>query len=295
VHAYTFYNPLVEEFPGYQGQPAHAYIDEDGRYETVAIPGRGIIACRSDVLRYRGGIGAEAIAGYDSRRKRFETRPDSCGIANYHVLAGAQLDPKAEAVTVNLQVDPGRSLMIHVVDPEGKPIGGTTVAGIGDLFPYSEYDQDSPTIEVHALDPSKPRRVTIAHAGRKLIGSVYLKGDETGPLTVRLQAWGAITGRIIDDEGQPRSGIGLWSAGGLEPRAEHGMLPGGDRGEGVWIGPDGRFRFEGLVPGLKYGASVMDGVIILIGELFQDVAVAPGEMKDLGDLKVIPHQPEAGI
>ena len=69
---------------------------------------------------------------------------------------------------------------------------------------------------------------------------------------------------------------------------ERGILPGGNRGEGDWIGPDGRFRFTGLVPGLKYGASVMDGVITQIGELFQDVTVAPGEMKDLGDLKVIP-------
>ena len=39
--------------------------------------------------------------------------------------------------------------------------------------------------------------------GRKLIGSVYLKGDETGTLTVRLQPWGTILGRIVNDEGQP--------------------------------------------------------------------------------------------
>ncbi|MHC5545001.1 hypothetical protein ACYOEI_42740, partial [Singulisphaera rosea] len=53
------------------------------------------------------------------------------------------------------------------------------------------------------------------------------------------------------------------------------------------IGHDGRFRVEGLVPGLKYGgfasAGFNDG-----GELFHDVTVAPGEFKDLGDLKIIP-------
>jgi hypothetical protein len=158
----------------------------------------------------------------------------------------------------------------------------------------TEFDQSSPTIEIHALDPSKPRRVTITHAGRKLVGSVYFKGDEAGPSTVRLQPWGTITGRIVDDEGKPRGSIGLWNAGGLEPRAEHGMLPGGNRGEGIWIGPDGRFRFEGVVPGLKYGASVMDGVVMQIGELFQDVTVAPSEVKDLGDLKVVPLKRESG-
>ena len=55
---------------------------------------------------------------------------------------------------------------------------------------------------------SKPRRVTITHAARKLVGFVYLKGDEAGPLTVKLQPWGTITGRIIDDEGQPARGTG---------------------------------------------------------------------------------------
>ena len=71
-----------------------------------------------------------------------------------------------------------------------------------------EYTQESPTIEIHALDPSKPRRVTITHAGRKLVGSVYLKGDETGPLTVRLQPWGTITGRSSTTTARP---AGAWS------------------------------------------------------------------------------------
>ena len=80
-------------------------------------------------------------------------------------------------------------------------------------------------VEVHALDPSRPRRVT-SHAGRKLIGSVYLKGDEAGPLTIRLQPWGTITGRVVDDDGQPRGGPGTNT--GVFPKrpAVQGILPG---------------------------------------------------------------------
>jgi RNA polymerase sigma factor (sigma-70 family) len=295
VHAYTFRdNPHIGEFPGYvESSPVHVYLQNDGRYEIVTVPGRGIIACRSDMLRYRTGIGASAISGYDRERARFETQPNSFFVANYHVLAEVNLDPKSESGTVDLQVDPGHTVALTAVDPEAKPIGGTAVAGIADLSPAIEYPQQSSTMEIHALDSSQPRRVTITHVGRKLIGSVYLKGDEKGPLTVRLQPWGTIVGRIVDDEGKPRGNVSL--LGAYRPRPARpevqGMLHGND-----WIGPDGRFRFDGLVPGLVYGGFATERLPVQgnthFGDVFHDVTVAPGAVKDLGDLKVIPPKPD---
>jgi hypothetical protein len=242
--------------------------------------------------RYRGSIGADAIEGYDRASMVFPTTlPLNCYARNYHVLAEVDVDPGAESATLDLQVDPGRSLALTVVDPEGKPIGGTKASGIGDLFSSTEYPQESPTIAIHALDPSRPRRVTITHADRKLIGSIYLEGDEPGPLTVRLQPWGTITGRIVDDDDKPRGGLALSSAGGSSPKRPdvQGILPGGNYNDGIRVGSDGRFRVEGLVPGLKYGASASERSRG-IGELFQDVSVAPGEVKDLGDLGVVPRK-----
>ena len=224
----------------------------------------------------------------------FDTLPLNCHVNNYHVLAEIDIDPKAESATLDLQVDPGRSLTVTRRRPRGeadrRDEGGGRQRPVLDR-PNTQ--QESPTIEIHALDPSKPRRVIITHAGRKLIGSVYLKGDETGPLTVRLQPWGTITGRIVDDDGQPRGGLALDQhrrlAAEAARRARHPArrrLSGGIR-----LGRDGRFRVEGLVPGLKYGASASERVRV-IGELFRDVTVAPGEVKDLGDLKSRPAQGE---
>ncbi len=292
VHAFTFRNnPAIKEFPGYDDYNNIAYISikDDGSYEVVGLPGRNIVACRSETRRYRGPVGAEKIPGYDPQRMTFDTRPLNCYVNNYHLIAEIDIDPKAESATLDLQLDPGRSLKVNVVDTEGKPIGGTRVKGLTDLFPNSlEYEEDSPAIEVHALDPSKPRRVIITHAGRKLIGSDYLKGDESNPLTIRLQPWGTITGRVVDDEGQPLKAIELFSIDGSFPKqpAVQGVLPGDMR-----VGSDGRFRTEQLVPGLKYGALASDRAR-LFGELFRDVTVAPGEVKDLGDLKVVPPRRE---
>ncbi len=291
VNAFTFRdNPFIKEFPGYVWNDLPSiYLKEDGRYEVVALPGRNIITCRSKLGRYRGSVGAETIKGYDPGLMSFATTlPLSCHVRNYHVLAEVDIDPMAESATLDLQVDPGRTLSLTVVDPEGNPIGGTRASGIGDLFSSTEYPQESPTIEIHALDPSKPRRVTITHAARKLIGSTYLRGDETGPLTLGLQSWGTITGRIVDDEGKPRGGLALSSIGGSFPKRPdvQGILPGGDVSGGIRLGSDGRFRVDGLVPSLMYGAWAESGLRVM-GRLFQDVTVAPGEVKDLGDLRVV--------
>jgi RNA polymerase sigma factor (sigma-70 family) len=282
-------NPHIGEFPGYrESYPPHVALADDGRYELVALPGRSVIACSSDRRRYRIGIGAEAIPGYDRMFMGFDTLPRHLSSLNAHVLAELDLDPRAESVTLDLQVDPGRTVTVTAVAPDGQPLAGTTASGLSDDSSSTEHPQDSPRFQVHALDPSRPRRVTITHPGRKLIGSVYLKGDEAGPLTVRLQPWATLAGRIVDDEGKPRGrlelhGLGFFSTGSILPVRldEQGLLP-----EDVRIGRDGRFRIEGLVPGLKYGASAAEGVMFQ-GDVFRDVTVAPGEAKDLGDLKVV--------
>jgi RNA polymerase sigma factor (sigma-70 family) len=298
VDAFTFEdNPNVAGFPGYPGSHgAQANLDADGRFEVVTPPGRGIIACRSKDSRYRGGVRSEAIKGLDPRMKSFPTEPEPCNIDDYHALIEVDLDPKAESATVDLQVDPGRSLEVAIVDPEGRPIGGTRASGLRDLFPGTFSPQEATTLQVRSLASGKPRRVTVTHSGRRLIGSIYLKGDETGPLTLRLQPWGEVAGRVVDDEGRPRKDLSLSSLGGIYPdRPEvSGVLPVSTTGIGIGlpVGSDGRFRVEGLIPGLKYGASAIRGFMGL-GELFRDVTLAPGEFKELGDLKVIPYKPEA--
>jgi hypothetical protein len=111
-------------------------------------------------------------------------------------------------------------------------------------------------------------------------------------LKIQLQPYGTITGRVVDEDGRPRGGVRITSAGGSLPDrpTEEGILPGGDIGGGVRIGRDGRFRIQGLVPGLKYGAGASAGFTYL-GELFHDLTVTPGEFKDLGDIKAVPPNP----
>ncbi len=156
VDAYTFEdNPHVAEFPGYRGSyRSQVGLDVDGRYEVVTPPGQGIIACRSNDRLYRGGVGAESIkAPFDTRFKNFATEPEPCHVGDYHALAGVDLDPKVESATVDLQVDPGHTLEVAVVDPEGRPVGRHE--GLGPPRPPPERLLTGPGV----LDAPGPRPV----------------------------------------------------------------------------------------------------------------------------------------
>ena len=294
IIAFTFADsPHVNEFPGHREWGTNSErIKEDGRYEIVCLPGRGIIACQTDPGPYRIGSGADAIKGYDPKIWQsggFDTLPFQCAVRSYHVLAEVHPDPKAASTTVDLQADPGRVVVLNVIDADGKPVGGTTATGLTELYSEEEFRQDSPLIQIYGVDPSKPRRVTISHAARKLAGSVFLKGNETGSLSVRLQNWGTITGRIVDSGGKPRGGLTLQSKSGVVPSAEEGTLPGcmplHAMSPGIPIGTDGKFRIEGLVPGLKYSAWGWRAMRPQC-DVFDGVTVDSGAAKDLGDLKV---------
>jgi hypothetical protein len=288
-------NAHVAEFPGLASHFDMQYtrVADDGRYEIVALPGHGLLAVMDTESRHGTAVGLEAIKGYDAEMHGFTTI-QPIPASGYTAFAETNFDPKAGSPTVDLQVDSGRPATVRVVDPEGRPIGGTRVRGISARgWPITE-DRPSSSFEVFSLDPSQPRRVVVAHEGRKLVGSALLRGDEAGPVTIRLQPWGVVTGRIVDDEGRPRKNLVLGNANDRRramKSEERGDLPVGMvNGSGDPVGDDGRFRVEGLVPGLKYGGYAVEGGMVL-GDVFRNVAVGLAETKDLGDLRVQPDRP----
>jgi hypothetical protein len=53
------------------------------------------------------------------------------------------------------------------------------------------------------------------------------------------------------------------------------------------LGQDGRFRIEGLVPGRRYTSRVVRQPGYVVGMLAADLAVAPGETRDPGDMSPV--------
>ena len=98
-------------------------LDADGRFEVVGLPGRGLIAVRDEGDRYLPASGLEKIPGYDAKNQLFRTVPNVLG--TWHaVIAEVDAAPGSEEVTLGLTADPGRSLAVEVVGPDGTPWAG---------------------------------------------------------------------------------------------------------------------------------------------------------------------------
>ena len=133
---------------------------------------------------------------------------------------------------------------VRVVGPDGEPLTDVTVEGDG-----AETTKTPGLLTVSKLNPLRPKRFIFRHQAKKLVGFLIARGDETEPTPSSSQPWGTLTGRLVDAEGKPRPGVDLttgdWQTALIDPA--RGLIPSGQKTDA-----DGRFRFEGLVPGQEY-------------------------------------------
>ncbi len=220
----------------------------------------------------------------------------------HHTYKIVNVSADAESFTVDLELTRGLSRKGRVVDPDGKPVTGAYCYGLSATWGQMKTLTDD-TFEARGLEPDHPRQLIFAHNDRRLVGSVIIKGEDSAsdaPLVVRLDRPGSIKGRLVDEDGLPLAGatLGLMTydldGSNLPPGPSAGM--GGNDpmwpdSETVTTGADGRFQIDGLKPGVKCSSGV---TLKDRPELWGDTGKAldaiviqhPGEVRDLGDVKV---------
>jgi len=129
---------------------------------------------------------------------------------------------------------------------------------------------------VRGLHPRRSRRLLFMHEGKGLGALVDVRGDEKGPVQVRLRRCGSVTGRIVDGDGQPLAGLVVEFY--LQRYYGHADCK-------AVTDRDGRFRVDGLIPGEKYGSKPKND--LNFSPLYPPVTLEPGQVKDLGEAK--PH------
>lgn len=169
----------------------------------------------------------------------------------------------------NIVLTPARSLKGVLLGPDGNPLTGVNAMGLKSWTSYELLT--SGEFMVTRLAPGRTRELVFEHKGKRLGMLVAVSGDHTDALTVRLEPYGSVTGRLVDKEGKPVAGS----------RAQMGRFG--------FVGPDlpektdrdGRFRAGELIPGQKYWVSGFREETFWHVEFTAEAA----KEKDLGDVR----------
>jgi RNA polymerase sigma factor (sigma-70 family) len=160
---------------------------------------------------------------------------------------------------------------VSLIDPDGKPVKGAVMLFSNGAGPALR-DASFPLIRLH---PDRLSRRTFIQEDRKLIAYLEARGDADTPYIVRMQPWAKVTGRILDERGNPLKGAGITVVG-----------------EKSWdqTKADGRFELDRLVPGKSYSGEIFrDGFQSKVtGMAFERLIPKPGEIRDLGDIRIKP-------
>src|SRR6185436_8201627 len=99
----------------------------DGSYRLVGLPGRAIIGAESIYKSYRYGVGYEAISAPKVEKTDWlltYRNPVNPGLKWPSVMR--EIDPQkgVEEFKLDLELDPGASVKIRIVDQNGQPVTG---------------------------------------------------------------------------------------------------------------------------------------------------------------------------
>ncbi|MCI0455814.1 MAG: sigma-70 family RNA polymerase sigma factor [Gemmataceae bacterium] len=285
-------------------------VGPDGSFTVVALPGPGLLGVWADDDRF---MRAE-IEGWQG--EPLKTVPFPINPIMFHAIVPINpVEKAATSTTCDIILEPGRTLTGSVVGPDGQPLTGVLVAGLTAVLPAARYQTrlfeqppyqklETATFTAYGLNPRQPRTLVLLHPELGLGKVQTVRGDETGPLTIRLEPVGALAGRVVDAEGRPWAGLGLTVFVSVGKAGDLKTLPYEALGGGAFLMPrgelftrwgttdtDGKFHIQGLIPGLKYQlqppptSKTRRDRIPLLFPAPPGLTVASGQTKDLGEIQ----------
>jgi RNA polymerase sigma factor (sigma-70 family) len=266
-------------------------VGSDGRFKFLVPPGQGVLCAFGDRDNFlRALVSAEdARIGVGKLALNVEYE-EVLGIApiNGHAYRVIHPGSEPERLTFDLELVQGRGVRGTIIGPEGRPASG--VRGVDLIRPlHIDVEEKTGTFTATGVDPRIPQDLVFYQVERGLAGRIEIKGGANKPATVRLQPWGRLKGRLLDPEGKPLAGA-LVDLIWVDRDGETRRFPTGPLAKAVAADADGRFQVEGLIPGLTFRLSVLEGgkksLPSLVLHQSGDISVKSSEIKDLGVIQV---------
>jgi RNA polymerase sigma factor (sigma-70 family) len=278
----------------------------DGRFALRIPPGPGVILAHADSRDLTTAFTPVRVRDEDRKYLRKpEGKPDRAGnmtqpregeeffdATSYRVpirgLNGYAIvapDSKARSHDVTVEFDPGATVTLNAIDPEGKPLGGVTAVGPGS-YTQRPTTFTTPEIAVGGIDPKgRPVQLYLLHSDRNLCAAVTLKGDEKGAVAVKMRPSGRVTGRVVDHAGKPVEGaqVRFFMTDAVADELIRTRLY--RWSEEVCTDAEGKFSFPRMFPDVEFLLAVnLPGHRTWATEPAR-VNLKPGEAKDVGEFK----------
>ncbi len=282
-------NPHVKECPDASflnnnvSDEASFPTDGSGHFRAAALPGGGILTVKASEPGYLIATPLDSKTAGNVLCIAFEYQMHA-----YQALVPIDVPDGPRLAIPAITLVSGRAQHLQMIGPDGRAVVGANVlslqqrSGVGETVTGSEFTF------IHA-NPGKPETIVVLQAARSLGATLDLKGDEPDPIRLKLQPTGTVVGRLVDEDGRPRSGANLAL---MQHFQTHGSSTSSERFDPIATGPDGRFRIKNLVPGFPYTVEVikkgeMNYSLRAEGYLKQyEWTVKPSENQDWGDVKV---------
>jgi len=271
--------PEFDDDGNVDGDQRRYQTDADGDFRLVGLPGPAVVGAESMAKSYRYGVGFDelGVPKDQSTFGLFYRNPISPSPKWPNAVVKIDPPEDAESVEVNVELDPGASIELRVVDENDELVEGAALRGLSARFGGSATTEARP-YDVENLTPDEGRVIIAHHIDRNIgrVARIEPEHFEKGEMRLRLQPCVKVTGKLTD-EGKPLTGV----------RIESRILPGGDFSKSLdAFTTDSEGRFEGtLLPGARYILDAQgNGLNSYVARVASNIAVKPGEDIDLGTL-----------
>jgi beta-lactamase regulating signal transducer with metallopeptidase domain len=285
---------------------SHAARKADGTYEGFVLSGPGAVLVETRwALGYRPACVDPKAFFAPGRTKwapdeqsAYGTR-DTLTTANgrYHgtIYRGPTVDQRdyTAIVFVNPPANSGplqlsatvvrdRPRRVNLVDADGKPVVGVQTWTIFSrpLWQMEGKPLRAASFPLTGLHPDRVTPLKFVKEDRQLIGYLLARGDSDTAYSVRMEKWGTVIGRVLNQQGQPVADARITI---MAETDEFTVQRDTD------ADAKGRFRADAIIPGLSYRATVHRGWPIyteFLGTAADNLILRPGELRDLGDVRV---------